>query len=68
MALAAHSRRDEARLLFDTMTRSKHELVMTCDRETEITKRLATAAGRRGRQRQYCTHPLVYAPAVIRLP
>lgn len=37
--------REEARLLYVAMTRSTHELVMTCDRETEITRRLATAAG-----------------------
>ena len=37
--------RDEARLLYVAMTRSTHKLVMTCDRETEITRRLATAAG-----------------------
>ena len=36
--------REEARLLHVAMTRSTHELVMTCDRETEITRRLATAA------------------------
>ncbi len=37
--------REEARLLYVAMTRSTRELVMTCDRETEITKRLAKAAG-----------------------
>jgi hypothetical protein len=35
--------RDEARLLYVAMTRSTHELVMTCDRETDITRRMAKA-------------------------
>ena len=37
--------REKTRLLHVAMTRSTHELAMTCDRETEITRRLATAAG-----------------------
>ena len=35
----------EARILYVAMTRSTRELVMTCDRETEITRRLAVAIG-----------------------
>jgi len=36
---------EEARILYVAMTRSTSELVMTCDRETEITRRLAAATG-----------------------
>lgn len=40
----ATTMQDEARLLYVAMTRATHELVMTCDRETSITRRLAVAA------------------------
>ena len=35
---------DATQLLYVAMTRATHELVMTCDRETSITRRLAVAA------------------------
>ncbi|MEO8385795.1 MAG: 3'-5' exonuclease [Betaproteobacteria bacterium] len=41
----AESLSEEARVLYVAMTRSTRELVMTCDRETDITRRLAAAAG-----------------------
>ena len=51
---------DEARILYVAMTRATHELVMTCDRDTDLTRRLTAAVetGRKDGSQTFVTAPL----------